>query len=110
MQEKSRSLSTHAVYAALMRIPPGKVTTYGDIAKSLGHPQASRAVGRILNKNPNPIKVPCHRVVMSDGSVGGYAFGKSTKKQLLESEGLCFRGDGVIDFKKCRMDPAALLC
>lgn len=91
------------VYDILARIPEGKVTTYGDIAKALGRPGASRAVGRILNKNPNPIVVPCHRVVMSDGTIGGYAFGKTVKKELLKKEGLRFVRDNIPDFAGCRV-------
>lgn len=97
-------LKASDVYDILVRIPEGKVTTYGDIAKALGHPGASRAIGRILNKNPNPIVVPCHRVVMSDGSIGGYAFGKARKKELLKKEGLRFSGDGIPDFARCRVE------
>jgi methylated-DNA-[protein]-cysteine S-methyltransferase len=100
---KEQSLRTSQVYDILIQIPEGKVTTYGDIAKALGHPRASRQVGRILNKNPTPILVPCHRVIMSDGSIGGYAFGKARKKELLKNEGLCFNGDNTIDFAKCRI-------
>jgi methylated-DNA-[protein]-cysteine S-methyltransferase len=96
-------LKASDVYDLLVRIPEGKVTTYGDIAKALGSPHASRAVGRILNKNPNPVVVPCHRVVMSDGSIGGYAFGKAMKKDLLRKEGLRFAGDGMSDFASCRV-------
>jgi methylated-DNA-[protein]-cysteine S-methyltransferase len=106
--ENSNTLSA-AVYAALMKIPRGRVTTYGDIAKIIGRPKASRAVGRILNRNPNPVKVPCHRVVMSDGTIGGYAYGKSRKKELLESEGLCFAGDSVVEFNRSRLDAAGLV-
>lgn len=107
--EISNPLSANAVYAALMKIPCGRVTTYGDIARIIGRPGASRAVGRILNMNPNPVKVPCHRVVMADGTIGGYAFGKSRKKELLESEGLCFAGDSVVEFASRRVDAARLL-
>ena len=49
----------------------GNVSTYGDLARTLGNPLASRMIGKILGKNPNPIRVPCHRIVMSDGKVGG---------------------------------------
>lgn len=100
---KEQSLRASQVYDILIQIPEGKVTTYGDIAKALGHPRASRQIGRILNKNPSPIFVPCHRVIMSDGSIGGYAFGKARKKELLKKEGLCFNGDNTIDFAKCRI-------
>lgn len=98
-----KQLKASDVYDILLKIPEGKVTTYGDIAKALGRPGASRAIGRILNKNPNPIVVPCHRVVMSDGSIGGYAFGKTRKKELLRKEGLRFVGDGIPDFTSYRV-------
>jgi len=103
-----RRLKAGDVYDILSRLPEGKVTTYGDIAQALGLPGASRAIGRILNKNPNPIIVPCHRVVMSDGNIGGYAFGKARKKELLKKEGLRFMGDCMHDFAECRADLAKL--
>ncbi|MFZ0225243.1 MAG: MGMT family protein [Candidatus Nitrosopolaris sp.] len=93
------------VYDLLLKIPAGKVSTYGDLAKALGNPLASRQVGRILGRNPNPIKVPCHRVVMSNGKVGGYAYGSDRKRQLLENEGLAFSDETVSDFKKVRVCP-----
>ena len=102
-------LSPSAVYAALMRIPQGRVATYGDIAKAIGHPKACRAVGRILNGNPNPVTVPCHRVVMSNGTIGGYAFGKSKKRELLQREGVLFDGESVVEFKKCRVEASRLI-
>ena len=98
-----RQLKARDVYDLLLKIPKGKVTTYHDIAKALGCPQGSRAIGRILNCNPNPITIPCHRVVMSSGNIGGYAFGKITKKELLENEGIRFDGDNMQDFSKCRV-------
>jgi methylated-DNA-[protein]-cysteine S-methyltransferase len=107
--KSQKAISAAAVYDALMRVPRGKLTTYGDIAIVLGRPGASRAVGRILNKNPNPITVPCHRVVMSDGTIGGYAFGKSRKRELLESEGIFFSGDAVVGFRNCRLHSDSLI-
>ena len=98
-----KQLKASDVYDILVRIPEGKITTYGDIAKALGHPGASRAIGRILNRNPNPVVVPCHRVVMSDGSIGGYAFGSAMKKELLAKQGLRFIGDSMDDFARCRV-------
>ena len=99
-----KQLKASDVYDILVRIPEGKVTTYGDIARALGRrPGASRAIGGILNRNPNPVVVPCHRVVMSDGSVGGYAFGTARKKELLAKEGLRFMGDSMDDFAKRRV-------
>jgi methylated-DNA-[protein]-cysteine S-methyltransferase len=104
-----QQLEASDVYDILCKIPEGKVTTYGDIAKALGNPSASRAIGRILNKNPNPIVVPCHRVVMSTGQIGGYVFGKPMKKELLTNEGLRFAADGMVEnFARCRVDLAKL--
>ena len=93
------------VYDLLLKIPAGKVSTYGDLAKALGNPLASRQVGRILGRNPNPIKVPCHRIVMSNGKVGGYAYGRDRKRRLLEKEGLAFSNETVSNFKKVRVCP-----
>jgi methylated-DNA-[protein]-cysteine S-methyltransferase len=93
------------VYDLLLKIPAGKVSTYGDLAKALGNPLASREIGRILGKNPNPIKVPCHRIVMSNGKVGGYSYGSERKKELLEKEGISFTNGIINDFKKVRVYP-----
>jgi len=93
------------VYDLLLKIPAGKVSTYGDLAKALGNPLASRQIGKILGRNPNPIKVPCHRVVMSDGKVGGYFYGSDRKRELLEQEGISFTDEIVKDFKKVRVYP-----
>lgn len=84
------------VYELLKTVPAGKVTTYGDLARALGHPRAARAIGRIMNANPDPFVVPCHRVVASDGSIGGYAYGVEMKKGILAEEGLQFDGDNMI--------------
>jgi methylated-DNA-[protein]-cysteine S-methyltransferase len=100
---KLRPLKASHVYDIVDQIPEGKVTTYGDIAKALGHPGASRLIGRILNKNPKPILTPCHRVIKSNGNIGGYAFGKARKKELLKKEGLCFIGDSTEAFAKYRI-------
>jgi methylated-DNA-[protein]-cysteine S-methyltransferase len=91
------------VYDLLQKIPEGHVTTYGDLARALGNPSASRIIGRILGQNPNPILVPCHRVVMSDGKLGGYRYGSNKKKELLEKEGLSFTNEVVSDFKNIRV-------
>ena len=80
------------VYKMLLRIPAGKVSTYGDIAKALGYPNAARLIGQILHNNPNPVTVPCHRVIQSNGNIGGYAYGKEKKLKLLQEEGLRFSG------------------
>jgi methylated-DNA-[protein]-cysteine S-methyltransferase len=97
------------VYDLLLKIPAGKVSTYGDLAKALGNPLASRQVGRILGRNPNPIKVPCHRVVMSDGKVGGYFYGSDRKKELLEKEGISFTDESVNNFMEIRIQTDELV-
>jgi methylated-DNA-[protein]-cysteine S-methyltransferase len=97
------------VYDLLLKIPAGKVSTYGDLAKALGNPLASRQVGRILGRNPNPIKVPCHRVVMSDGKVGGYFYGSDRKKELLEKEGISFTDECVNNFMEIRIQTGELV-
>ena len=68
-------------------IPRGKTMTYTEVARRAGSPRAYRAVGNILNKNYDP-KIPCHRVVRSDGSIGGYNRGAKRKKEILCREGV----------------------
>ncbi|MDO8522116.1 MAG: MGMT family protein [bacterium] len=74
------------VLDVVFKIPKGKTLTYREVAKRAGSERACRAVGNILNKNYNP-KIPCHRVVRSDGTTGGYNRGTKTKIQLLRAEG-----------------------
>lgn len=74
------------VWCELLKIPYGKVATYGDIARAVGKPGASRAVGGASHKNPIPIVVPCHRVVGANGSLVGYGGGLELKKKLLDLE------------------------
>ena len=73
------------VYAVVRRIPRGKVLTYKEVARRAGPPRAYRAVGNILNKNHDP-KIPCHRIIRSDGKVGGYNRGSRKKLALLKRE------------------------
>ena len=75
-------------WRALCRIPFGKTISYGQQAANIKKPKAFRAVGSANGKNPIPIIVPCHRVVASDGSLGGYSLGLRMKKQLLALEGV----------------------
>lgn len=79
-----------AVLRAAARIPRGKVTTYGELAANLGRPGAARAVGNALAANPFPLIVPCHRVIRSDGTIGGFTGGEDLKRRLLELEGIAF--------------------
>ena len=84
------------VLLAESRIPRGSVTTYGALARSIGRPGAARAVGRALSSNPFPIVIPCHRVVRSDGSLGGYQGGRRMKRALLRMEGVPFLDSGLL--------------
>lgn len=74
------------VYRAVMRIPFGQTRSYKWVAARAGRPRASRAVGNALNRNPFAPYVPCHRVIKSDGSCGGFSSGSKKKKRLLETE------------------------
>ncbi len=87
------------VYEIAKRIPRGGVSTYAAVAKEAGRPGAARAVGNALNKN-DFARVPCHRVVKSDGSAGGFARGVGNKKLALSKEGISLKGDKVRDFHK----------
>jgi len=89
---------TERVYAAVKKIPAGRVSTYKEVARALGVPGACRAVGNALNKNRSR-QVPCHRVVKSDGSLGGFARGAKEKKRLLEREGVRSRAGRVEGFE-----------
>ena len=75
------------VLKATAQVPPGRVVSYGDIAKHIGQPRGSRAVGQALGHNPMPIVIPCHRVVAAGGKLGGYTGGVAIKKKLLRLEG-----------------------
>ncbi|MEK9186522.1 MAG: MGMT family protein [Patescibacteria group bacterium] len=74
------------VYNVVSKIPKGKILTYKQVARLIGKPKAFRAVGNALNKNPFK-DVPCHRVIRSDGGIGGYAKGSKVKINLLKIEG-----------------------
>jgi methylated-DNA-[protein]-cysteine S-methyltransferase len=74
------------VWTALARIPYGSTRSYRDIAKSIGHPKAFRAVGNANGSNPIPIILPCHRVIESNGGLGGFGHGVKVKQQLLDFE------------------------
>lgn len=74
------------VWKALRRIPFGRTSSYGQIAKMVGHPGASRAIGGACGANPIPLFVPCHRVLASDGRLGGFGGGLAMKEQLLSNE------------------------
>ena len=77
-----------SVLLSALTIPHGEVRPYAWIARDIGKPEASRAVGQALGRNPIPVLIPCHRAVRSDGGLGGYAFGLEKKRALLTAEGV----------------------
>ncbi|MCK4398339.1 MAG: MGMT family protein [Methanophagales archaeon] len=90
-----------AVLKLVKQIPEGKVTTYGEIAREItGSVHAARAVGQAVATNPYPIVVPCHRVVRSDGDIGGYSLGVDKKIRLLSAEGVEIKGRKVLNFEQ----------
>ena len=88
------------IYKKLLEVPKGRITTYGELAKAVGMKNGQRAVGRIMNKNPYPVIIPCHRVVKSDGKVGGYAYGEEIKSQMLLDEGINIKNGKILDLKQ----------
>lgn len=82
----------------LAMVPAGRVTTYAELARAAGQPRAVRAVGNALHKNPDAPRVPCHRVVRSDGRLGGYAGGPDEKVKYLGQEGVVISKGKVADF------------
>ena len=92
------------IYKKLLEVPKGKITTYGELAKAVGLKNGQRAVGKIMNKNPYPVIIPCHRVVKSDGKVGGYAYGEEIKSDMLTREGIVIKNGKILDLENtiCR--------
>ena len=86
------------VWNYIANIPEGKVLTYQELAKEIGHPKSFRAVASACGKNPYIIEIPCHRVVRKDGGLGGYSAkgGIKRKKYMLEKEGHKFNNDKII--------------
>ncbi len=83
---------TRRVLEETRKIPYGRVASYRSIAVRLGVPQAARAVGQALGRNPIPLVIPCHRVIRSDGSLGGFGMGLDVKTKLLSIEGVDAQG------------------
>lgn len=88
-----------SVLKMVKKIPRGQVVTYQEVARAVGRPKAGRAVGNALKKNPRLIKIPCHRVIKSNGQVGGYVAGVPKKVKLLKKEGVMFENLKIIKFK-----------
>ena len=93
------------IYKAVKSIPPGKVASYGQIARMAGSPRAARQVGWALHVNPDPGGIPCHRVVTKDGRVSPvFAFGgENVQVHMLRDEGVEFLADGRVDMERFRM-------
>jgi O-6-methylguanine DNA methyltransferase len=90
------------VLSFVARIPPGRVVTYGDLARMAGRPGAARAAGNIMRTATVP-GLPYHRVVAAGGRVGGYGRAPHLKAALLKAEGLQITGKRIVDFKKRRL-------
>ena len=90
---------TARVLSAVRRIPPGRVATYGDIAKVAGRPRAARAVGNIMRECRRP-DVPCHRVIAAGGRLGGYGGSEVLKRSLLVAEGVTVSGTRVRELER----------
>ena len=86
-------------YEALKKIPKGKVITYAGLARMIGRPKAHRAVGSAMNKNPYAPQVPCHRVVKSNGDLGGFATDIEVKIKRLQEEGVMVSDNKIVDFR-----------
>lgn len=87
------------IYKKLLEVPKGKITTYGELAKAVGLKNGQRAVGKIMNKNPYPVIIPCHRVIKSDGKIGGYAYGQEIKSNMLSKEGIKIKNGKILDLE-----------
>ncbi len=90
------------IYDVVLKIPKGRVATYGQVAMLAGNPRWARVVGYALHNNPAPGVIPCHRVVNREGKVAeAFAFGGgATQRRLLEDEGIVFENDGSVDLNK----------
>ena len=86
------------VYRKLLKVKKGKITTYGDLAKAVGLKNGQRVIGTIMKNNPFPVIIPCHRVVKFNGEVGGYAYGKKIKSNMLSKEGIAIKDGKILDF------------
>ena len=95
------------IYEQVKKIPEGKVATYGQIALMAGNPRWSQIVGYALHSNPEPVVIPCHRVVNKEGKLAkAFAFGgENVQRNLLINEGVVFLDDDTVDLQKCRYTP-----
>jgi len=86
-------------YKKLRKVPKGKITTYKELAKAINS-KAYRAVGTAMNKNPYAPNVPCHRVINSNGKIGGFASGTNNKIKMLKKEGIPIKNGKIINMKR----------
>ena len=95
---------SHRVLSVVRRIPPGRVASYGEVAKLAGRPRAARAVGNIMRGCGRP-DVPCHRVIAAGGKLGGYGGSEILKRSLLVAEGIVVSGSRIRDLPRVRWQP-----
>jgi O-6-methylguanine DNA methyltransferase len=95
---------TKRVLSVIRRIPPGRVATYGDVARLAGRPRAARAVGNIMRTCTRP-DVPCHRVVAAGGRIGGYGGDEALKRSLLAAEGVPASAGRIREWRRVAWNP-----
>jgi len=103
-RKKTTEPFSSRVLLVVRRIPPGRVATYGDVARLAGRPRACRAVGNIMRGCRRP-DIPCHRVIAAGGRLGGYAGQESLKRSLLLAEGVPVSGSRVRELERVRWQP-----
>ncbi len=91
-------------YDLVRQIPPGRISTYGAVAKALGDPIAARAVGRMMNQNPDADDMPCFRIVHSDGRLGGFGLGVEDKIRRLRKDSIEVKDGRIVDFERVFFD------
>jgi O-6-methylguanine DNA methyltransferase len=95
---------SHRVLSVVRRIPPGRVASYGEVARLAGRPRAARAVGNIM-RSCGRRDVPCHRVIAAGGRLGGYGGSEILKRSLLVAEGVVVSGSRIRDLERVRWQP-----
>ena len=95
---------TEYAYYLVRQIPPGRVSTYGAVAKALGNKGYARDVGKFMNKNPDADTMPCFKIVKSDGSLGGFGLGIDDKIRRLKRDGIEVKEGKIVDFKSVFFD------
>lgn len=101
---KADTAFSRRVLSVVRRIPPGRVASYGEVAKIAGRPRAARAVGNIMKGCGRP-DVPCHRVIAAGGRLGGYGGSEFLKRSLLTAEGIVVSGSRVRELNRVRWNP-----